>query len=314
MQYYNWQKTRHKNISIYLFALTDDLSLRYAIAEPKNFTTTRGTIFLVPDYNDKIEYYFNIMKNLAQRGYYVVILDYCPIAINDIEIKKLKILPFKYKDYIYIFKSFLKRIVFDKGLGATYIIAHGVGAKLVLEYFPELNNHIERIILIAPWIKPYKGISNLLNLYKTFRDKYTNKLEFNNNIFTNCEKIYQKNMAINKDISLKKYNILSFMSFVKMFLSIKNIRFILNQVKIPVLFITCGEDKAVENQAIEQLSRKIRASSHISIKDAKHDLFQENKDIIGEFLTIFENFVPGSSLEDIKLTKDFFNPSIKKLV
>jgi lysophospholipase len=68
------------------------------------------------------------------------------------------------------------------------------------------------------------------------------------------------------------------------------------RIRQPILLIGAGRDAIVSNHAIETFAMRMRASSHLILPGAEHEILMENDRYRAQFWAAFDAFVPGTPL------------------
>ncbi len=128
------------------------VKLRYAVfrsSAPK----TKGTIVLVHGRNESIEKYFETIREMNERGFWVATYDFrgqggSQRLLKDARKGHVR----RFDHYIRDLEIFLEQIVLPDTRLPFFLLAHSTGGLIALKAAPRLSNRIERMVLTAPFV------------------------------------------------------------------------------------------------------------------------------------------------------------------
>jgi lysophospholipase len=107
-----------------------------AVARP-----IRGTVVVLPGRNECIEKYFETIRDLADRGFGVAILDWRGQGASDRLIRnRQRGYVRSFRDYVADLEQFFEEIVLPDCRGPYYILAHSAGAVVALLAAPSMRS------------------------------------------------------------------------------------------------------------------------------------------------------------------------------
>ncbi len=290
----------------------DGKRIRYArfdaIARP-----LKGTVVVLPGRNECIEKYFETIRNLQERGFGAICLDWRGQGDSDRLIRDPQRGYVKsFGDYCADLDRIFEEIVLPDCRGPYYILAHSAGALVALLSIPSMVNRVSRMVLIAPFlalpghptampmvrrISTFLCLIGLGRLYASGGARPTQTAPFATNKLTT-------------DIGRYKRNTLIYETFPRMAQGGPTIRWLSAAAraigtvsepdfmagnKIPILVVAAGADEVVSTRAVEWYTRHLRLGSLVMIDGARHEILQEADLYREQFFAAFDAFVPGSA-------------------
>jgi len=291
------------------------VKLRYAVFRSKE-REAKGTVVLLQGRSECIEKYFETINDLTARGLWVATFDWRGQAGSG------RLIPgnraghvTRFAEYEADLSLFLEKIVLPDARLPFYIVAHSTGALVALSMAPELENRIERMALIAPFIalagqsmsqRQIAVIARLASLTglgrRTFR-KGDPSLEFAHNVVTSDARRFARNAAIYAE---HPELAISWPTARWLDEALKTMRRVTHQdhltrIRIPTLLLCPTADPLVPRKAVGDLARIFRAARLIEIDGARHELLQEADRYRAQALAAIEAFIPGSDAEETSL-------------
>jgi lysophospholipase len=292
----------------------DGRKLRYACfgaaAHP-----VKGTVILLTGRNECIEKYFETIRDLAQRGLGVAILDWrgqggSERSLRDAERGYVK----SFRDYARDLDQFFGEVVLPDCRGPYYVLAHSSGALIALLATPSMVNRVRRMVLIAPFLalpgqpvsmRAVRRVTGLLcllglgHLYVSGGPRAKQRYSFDTNKVTSDASRYRRNRLI-------------YETFPQLALGGPTVRWLhgacetagvvsdpgfMTANSIPTLIVAAGADRVVSSKAVEDYARRLRLGSLVTIDGARHEILQEADFYREQFLAAFDAFIPGSDAE-----------------
>ncbi len=298
------------------FTAHDGRKLRYAYF-PATGRPLKGTVVLLSGRNECIEKYFETIGDLAARGFGVATFDWRGQGASDRVIRN----PAKghirnFEDHEHDLETFFSQIVLPDCRAPYYILAHSTGALVALLAAPSLVNRVRRMVLLAPFLAPYKsplsmnGIRRLaaachwigLGRLPIPGGRDTRIAEpFAQNKVTSDSRRYQRNSLIYEtypQLATGSPTMGWVRAAGKAIARIEDPAF-MARLKIPVLLIAAGADTVVSNHAIEAYAHRLRIGSMLTIHGARHELLQEADLFREQLLGAFDAFIPGSDAPEM---------------
>lgn len=293
------------------FTTRDGIKIRYgvfaAVARP-----LQGTVVLLAGRNECIEKYFETIRDLAERGFSVAMLDWrgqgeSSRLLRDRQRGYVR----SFRDYTRDLEQFFEEIVLPDCRGPYYILAHSTGAVIALLGSPFMVNRVRRMVLLAPFLEvPDLPVSittvrrvcavlcavGLGRLYAALGPRPKTPPPFEENKVTSDPERYRRNVAIYEawpQLALGGPTIRWLKAAAEASEAVSDPDF-MARIQVPMLIVAAGADRVVSTRAVEAYARKLRVGSLLMIDGAEHELLQE-KDLYREqLLAAFDAFIPGS--------------------
>ena len=280
--------------------------LRYAIFKT-DLSVARGTVVLLQGRNECIEKYFETIRHLTSRGLWVATFDWRGQGLSDRLLKNpLRGHIRSFRDLEADLSIFLETIVLPETRLPFCMLAHSMGALVALSMAPKLTNRIERMALTAPFLElsnqpiptwATRAITGAISMLgfgslSSGRDRFPQP--FKDNAVTTDIGRYTRNQTLYKEHPELRLGPPTARWVHQMLGAISRIsRFEhLDQIKVPTILIGAGNDRIVDQQAIELISNRFRAGRAIIIDGARHELLQEADRYRMPTLAAIDAFIP----------------------
>ncbi|PWJ73865.1 lysophospholipase [Pseudaminobacter salicylatoxidans] len=293
------------------FTARDGKKLRYAHF-PAIQRPLKGTVVLLSGRNECIEKYFETIRDLAARGFGVAIFDWRGQGASDRVIRN----PAKghinsFKDHEHDLESFFSEIVLPDCRGPFYILAHSTGALVALQAAPSLANRVQRMMLLTPFLAPYKSplsVRGIRRLAASYHWTGLGRLPIPGARDTRVPEPFWQN-KVTSDPARYERNSLIYQTYPQLATGAPTMGWVraaamaiahvqdpafMAALKVPVLLIAAGADTVVSNYAIEAYAHRLRVGSMLTIHGARHELLQEADLFREQLLGAFDAFIPGS--------------------
>ena len=293
---------------------TDDgASLRYArwkaVLRP-----VKGTVILLHGRAEYIEKMFETVIELQNRGFDVLTFDWrgqggSSRLLRDIQRGYID----SFDQYIVDLDTMMEKIVLPDCPGPYYILGHSTGSLVALLAAPGFGNRIRRMVLCAPLLrlgnvgysqstlKFFSGFLTTIGLgeiYVTGSATPQENRSFIGNKLTSDPDRFHRNRNFaksNPHLAIGGATATWLFAAIKAMDRMEDPEYY-GQITIPTLLISAGADQVVNPQAIEELGRRLRSGSTLTITGANHEIMQERDVFREQFLSAFETFIPGSEL------------------
>lgn len=269
-----------------------------------------GTVVLLGGRAEFIEKYGETIQDLISRGFDVFSMDWrgqglsgrmlCDVAKGYVD---------NYEHYVLDLKGYLDTIVLQQFRGPLVVMAHSMGASIVLHFLKRFPGIVDRAILLSPMVdvrtKPFpysvaKWCSRLLvrvgkgdaaipslqrndSFHRPFRQNWlTSDLDRFNHI--------QRLLKQDPRLSV---NTVTFRWLDATFTALDHFRRpgFCEAITTPLLLAAAGGDRVVSNDAIYQLAEKLPRSRLITIEGARHEILQEQDRMRDQLWRAFDRFV-----------------------
>jgi lysophospholipase len=290
------------------------IGIRYALF-PATGRPLKGTVVVLTGRNEFIEKYFETINSLNANGFAVAAMDWRGQGGSDRMLKdRQRGYVKRFDQYVDDLDQFMTEIVLPDCRGPFYVLAHSMGGLISLLAAPRLFNRVRRMVLCAPFIelvgqtfstdtlRRMTGIASWLGLGKRYisgGDRPPGGPPFAGNKLTSDLVRYTRNQAIidaAPDLALGGPTI-SWMHAACVACDKVLDQDFLGRIHIPTLIIAAGADEVVSTPALENLSRRMRAASLVTVDGAQHEILQEADVFREQFLSAFYAFVPGEGAE-----------------
>lgn len=263
--------------------------LRYAIFRSEQ-TVARGTIVLLHGRNETIEKYFETIRDLTAKGFWVATFDTRGQGGSERLLKKADAgYVRRFSDYQKDVSLFLEQVVLPDTRLPFFLMAHSTGGLIALSMAPQLSNRIERMALCSPfialsgqsvsprWVKTIATALTLTGFGGKQLGKDQRERDFDGNPLTSDAERFARNIAmigshpelfIGRPTARWVYEVMKIMPKVTR-------QDHLTHITIPTLLLAPVLDTITPYAAQEELSRNFRAAQLIPVIGARHELFQE---------------------------------------
>ncbi|MEM8795199.1 MAG: alpha/beta fold hydrolase [Pseudomonadota bacterium] len=317
---------------------SDRKTLRYALFPPERPEDTakgkpfepRGTICLFQGRTEFIEKYFDVIRELQARGFYVATLDWRGQGLSHRRFKN------RFRGHIKSFdqyeldlEAFTQRVI-ETCPPPYCALAHSMGAHILLRSADEggPGAFFSRMILTAPMLHlapemlpglhqlrkstpafgrrivpqwPARWLTGMLRamgLGGFYPPGGSNRIdfEFETNPLTTDPvrfEIMMSMMSAHPDLTIGSPTI----AWVNA--ACRSMRKVLDpafapSVKVPMLIIASGADKIVSTPAIQLFAPKIRVGRHVVIPGARHEIMFERDELRLQFWAAFDAYITHS--------------------
>jgi lysophospholipase len=287
----------------------DGIRLRYG-CWPSRGRNRVGTVVVLGGRAEFMEKYVETIHALNRRGFQVFGLDWRGQGLSD------RMLPDRtrgyvrtYGDYVADLKSFLDEIVRPDGSGPLILMAHSMGATIVLHFLSRFRKAAHKAVLLSPMIDfrtdpvPYaiarrycllmtrlgRAHHNVPSLrrVKSHRDTFAD-----NWLTHDAERFHRARQAIQNNPRL----LISSVTYGWLAASFEAVEAIrrpgfAQRIQTPVLVVTAGRDRVVSNAATERFVARSPAFHALCVQTAFHEILQERDDIRAQFWHAFDRFI-----------------------
>jgi lysophospholipase len=291
---------------------SDNVTLRFA-QWPAEGTKRLGTVCLFQGRAEYIEKYFETIAQLRKRGFAVATLDWRGQGGSE------RLLPNprkgyvkRFDDYIGDLQAFMQQVVLPDCPPPYYVLAHSMGALILLLAEPMVRSWFERMVFTGPLFglgdayHPVGAARFATKLLASlgFRKSYppgegdtlVDFQPFVGNALTSDPVRFARNGDIVRKaphLSLGSPTIgWAHAAFKAMEQALDPM--FAPRISVPILMIAAGADKIVSNIAIEQVAVGLRAGSRIVLPGSQHEILQERDVFREQFFAAFDAFIPGT--------------------
>ena len=290
----------------------DGVKLRYGVWA-STAADCKGTILLLQGRREYVEKSYETIQDFQKKGFSVLSFDWRGQGGSD----RLLEDPRKgyvdgFEDYVLDLETIIQDVALPDCIAPFYIVAHSTGALVALLAAPKIPNKIRRMVLCSAFLgfgeQPISqsAIKLLSGLMSTFGlgDFYLSgsaaaidkKLQQDNTL-TSDKARFDACVRFVKDhpeLSLGGPTANWVFSACKAMDQLEDPEFT-SDITIPTLFLLAGNDRIVDNGAIETLAARLRSGSSLTIDGAEHELFHEADQYREQCLAAINAFIPGSA-------------------
>jgi len=294
-------------------------NIRYGSLQPQG--EPKGTIVLVSGFRESTEKYFEVIRDMADRGFAVWMMDWRGQGGSDRFLAHaLQRLHSKgFDDNIATLHQFTQTVV-KKSNGPLILMGHSMGGHLCLRYLKEHEGVFDSAVLTSPMCDiltpglPRVIAHRLIDLARVghYMDRYipgghnwdernedfdSNKLTSDPVRFGVATEIFRKNPAM-------KMGDPTYAWVEAAFKSIKTLNdpAYLKSIKTPVLMGISGNDQIVDAAASRNAAALMPNCTRVDIPGAKHEIWMERDELRAPWLDRVGTFLQ-ERLEQYALTQ-----------
>ncbi len=291
---------------------TDGIRLRFARWMPQR-EPCHGTVCVFPGRTEKIEKYFETVRDLLRRGFAVAALDWRGQGGS----QRLLTNPMKghikdFAEYQLDIEALLREVVLPDMPGPYFALAHSMGAAILLDHARRGETSFDRMFLVAPMLdlsllkhdavaRRVARMLARLGLSRAYvptrRVRPMHEIHFEGNRLTSDATRFARNLTISIEHPQLEVGpptigwVKAAFDLMETLADPASAR----AIRQPLLMVGAGADKIVCTPTIEHLGTRLIAGAHIVIPGARHELLQE-RDLFREpLLAAFDAFIPGSA-------------------
>ncbi|MBI1251202.1 MAG: alpha/beta fold hydrolase [Alphaproteobacteria bacterium] len=278
----------------------DGARLRFAFAPgPAN---PRGTVVLCPGRTEFIEKYFEPIKDFQARGFCVLCVDWRGQGLSERATKNplkghLETLDRPAKDLAFAIRTWTDRLPRPR-----IIVAHSMGGGIILRGLQQGYLHPAAALFSAPmWgIKAPPGASLLASAayavgagkgFVSSPAKQWAREPFEDQRVTHSRERHERGqdiLAANPDLAIAGPTYAWLRAALKAIHGFRKPE-ALAHVAIPVVVVSAGEEKLVDNDSHLAVAGLLPNAKHITVPGAYHELMMETDDIRAQFLAAFDD-------------------------
>ena len=272
----------------------DNTEIRVGIWENIQFQgETQGTILLQQGHNEFIEQYFEVIEKFLSKKFNVICFDWrgqglSQKMIDDPHKQYIEDFSFHNQDLNYI----LDNLIYNNFNGPFIGIGHSMGGCIILNALKENNQLFEKVILSAPMLgfKNEKLLLPFIKLLHIFGNKENyligsnpnmgKETPFEQNDLTSDKKRYFRTLKlVRKKPNIRLWGITTAWAEAarKIILDMREKNWA-ESIETKILIINNLQDKVVNPNHIEQMSKRLKNSKLINFPLCEHEIFME-KDI-----------------------------------
>jgi lysophospholipase len=292
---------------------SDGLGLRYMrwAGRPQGL----GTIVIATGRSEFIEKYFEVVGELLQRGFCVVVFDWRGQGLSQRQLRD------RAKGHVKDFSAYLKDLaaieahVLKDCPQPWFALGHSMGGAILLDQAHRGCSPFARIVLSAPMIDlscvRYRrlahflaGFFNRLGLGRIFvpGGQRSSVLErgFAGNPLSSDEARFNRMcrlIAAGPRLRLGDPTIAWAHAAFRLMRKFEHADYP-RRIRTPVLILAAQNDGVVDSLASERFAARLKTGRQILIAQARHEILIERDDIRAQFWAAFDAFIPGAAGEE----------------
>ncbi|MCS0497325.1 alpha/beta fold hydrolase [Ancylobacter mangrovi] len=288
----------------------DGVQLRFARWRPAS--VKHGTVCLFPGRTEKIEKYFETVRDLTRRGFAVAAMDWRGQGGS----QRLLRNPMKghvgsFDEYQNDLQAFMRQIVLPDCPPPYFALAHSMGSAILLDAARHGRRWFDRMMLVAPMLdlsllkhdvaarrmaRLCAGVGMSSFYVPRGRKVRLDEVHFEGNRLTSDPMRFARNLTITMEqpgLDVGPPTI-GWVRAAFQLMDTLTDPATARKIRQPLLMVAAGADSIVSTPAIEHLGTRLIAGAHLVIPGARHELLQE-RDVYREPLfAAFDAFIPGS--------------------
>lgn len=266
-----------------------------------------AVVVIMQGRSEFIEEYAETIDQLLSRGFHVVAFDWRGQGGSD------RMLPDHFKGHVKRFDDYLedldavmKKIVKPLGVARKIALAHSMGGAIAMRMALRDDEMFERYVLCAPMIglamENYTASARFAaSLFASigFSTRYIPNggpnpfMSFDDNPLTSDFRRFDRSDAVLRTApelgigsptlgwAATSFTAMAELQFDETPLAISN----------PVLILAGSNDRVTSTPTAEKFARGLKAGRFIEIENARHEILQENDDVLARFWQEFDRFV-----------------------
>lgn len=274
-----------------------------------------GTIVIATGRSEFIEKYFEVVGELLERGFCVVVFDWRGQGLSQRELGD------RAKGHVKDFSAYLEDLaaieahVLNDCPQPWFALGHSMGGAILLDQAHGARSPFARILLSAPMIDlscvRYRRLAHLLAVFFNRLGlgshfvpggRRSSVLErgFAGNPLTSDEARFNRMrmlIAAGAKLRLGDPTIAWVHAAFRLMRRFQHADYA-RQIRTPVLILAAQNDGVVDSQASERFAAGLQAGRQILIANARHEILIERDEIRAQFWAAFDAFIPGTTGEE----------------
>jgi lysophospholipase len=287
----------------------DGIQLRYG-CWPYRGKRLAGTVAVLGGRAEFMEKYIETIGDLNTRGFHAFSLDWRGQGLSDRMLRdRTRGYVRTFGDYVADLKLFVDEVVKPDTGRPLILMAHSMGATIVLHYLHRFCRGVHKAVLLSPMIDfrtdpvPYTiarwyclmlaRLGMARRNIPSMKPNESFRGSFAGNRLTHDAVRYHRIRQTLQDNPRLSVSGITYGWLAASFEAIDVIRRpgFAQCIPTPMLVVTAGKDQVVSNTAAERLVARLPAPSAVCIKDAYHEILQERDGIRSQFWRAFDRFI-----------------------
>ena len=292
---------------------SDGMDIRYARWKATSYPAS-GTVLLLHGRAEYIEKLYETVGDLISKGFDVITFDWRGQGGSSRLLDKPR--PGyidEFDHYLIDLETIMSEVALPDCKAPYYILGHSTGSLIALLAAPAFSNRIRRMVLASPLLGfgkstistgSIKVVSGLLcaiglgEVYMIGGATPDEERPFNGNRLTSDTRRFERNKRLASEfpeLSIGGPTAAWVFAASRAMDHVHDPDFH-NQISIPTLLVSAGNDDVVSLDAVEDLGRRLRSGSSLTIPGAKHELLHERSIFREQLFAAFCSFVPGTEM------------------
>lgn len=273
-----------------------------------------GTVAIFQGRAEFIEKYFEVVAELLDRNFDVVVMDWRGQGLSD------RLLSDRRKGHVGHFRAYERDLDALRGeilepfcRPPFFALGHSMGGAILLDQARAGRSPFERIVLTAPMIdlhglrfpraaRTLVGVLSGLGFGAAFIPGGSGDVPymtraFEGNVLTSDAVRYGRTAEIitaAPELAIGDPTIGWINAAFKLMRKFEDAEYP-RRILTPILILAAGADKLVDTPAIENFASRLKAGRCITLPYARHEILVERQPIRQQFWAAFDAFIPGAS-------------------
>lgn len=289
----------------------DNKVLRYA-RWPANSSPIRGTVTVLQGRTEFIEKYFEVIRDLRDRGFAVVTFDWRGQGRSSRLLRSSRKGHVRtFREYIVDLDSVFTEIVLPDSPSPHYALAHSTGGSVMMLAAKKYLLRFDRVVLSSPFLgfgkigispKLLKRIVGLLsaiglsgaNIPGASQADYLNE-PFEGNLLTSDRVRFERARTVQKDAPdlVIGAPTIGWLHAAGRAMDVFTDPEFGPDIRLPMLIVAGAADEVVSSAAAESLAARMPMTNYIELAGARHELLLERDFVREQFWAAFDAFVPA---------------------
>jgi len=289
--------------------------LRSSTFERSEGTNARGVCVLLHGQTEFIEKYGEVIDELRTRGFIVATFDWRGQGASSRALPDpLKCHIRDFREYAEDLAAFLAQVIKPMGVAPPLVLAHSMGAHILLRTLHDRPGAFSAAVLSAPMMAvSTRGqpawIASLATTAMNAMGRSTDwvigmaerdplKLRFEDNLVTSDRKRWlqtQSVIAKNPDIRLAGPT-WGWLKAANASMAREMATGFAEAIQTPVLVCGAGKDRIVLTGAEREFAARLPRGTYVEFEDAEHEILMENDSIRARFWKSFDEFAKANGI------------------
>jgi lysophospholipase len=289
--------------------------LRCATFERSEGTNARGVCVLLHGQTEFIEKYAEVIDDLRRRGFIVSTFDWRGQGASTRALADpLKCHIGDFREYDEDLATFLEQVIKPMGVAPPLVLAHSMGAHIVLRTLHDRPRAFSAAVLSAPmmavstrgqpkWVATVatsvmNAVGRSTDWVMGMADRDPLKLRFEDNLVTSDRNRWAETQAViakNPDIRLAGPT-WGWLKAANASMAREIAPGYAEAIETPVLVCGAGKDRIVLTRAERDFAKRLPRGTYIEFEDAEHEILMENDSIRTRFWAAFDEFTKTNDI------------------